>query len=79
MTDDETIGLRAISRAMPALDAHFAVLFDQLVGAQNEIRRNHKAYRIRGLEIDDKLKPTWLFNRNDRACPPQYLDELSTQ
>src|SRR5258708_1295037 len=55
-------------------------LFNQLVGAQDEVRRDFEADFFCGFQIDDKLEPARLFNRNiGRACPAQYLDELPTQ
>src|ERR1700730_3059295 len=55
-------------------------LFNQLVGAQDEVRRDFEADFFCGFQIDDKLEPARLFNRKiGRACPAQYLDELPTQ
>jgi hypothetical protein len=37
--------------------------FDHLVGADEEVRRNGKAERLRGLEIDRQLVLNWRLHR----------------
>lgn len=38
-------------------------LLDHLVGSRKKRLRDGKAKRYGGLEVDDKLQPSWLLNR----------------
>jgi hypothetical protein len=42
------------------------ISFDHLIGAREERRRDRKAERFGGFEIDVKLKFRWLLNRQAR-------------
>src|SRR5581483_2815068 len=56
------------------------VSFDHFVGTQDKARRDIKADLVGGPQIDDKLEPARLFDRDvARACPLQYFDKLPTQ
>ena len=39
------------------------MLFDHLVGAGEDQRRDREAERVRGLEIDDEIEPNRLLDR----------------
>jgi hypothetical protein len=47
---------------------------------RDEVRRDLDADFPGGFQIEDRLEPARLFDRNiGRACPAQYLDELTAQ
>jgi hypothetical protein len=45
-------------------------LFDDLVGAGEQGRRNIDAERLRGLQVDDKLEPGGKFDRQVAGFAP---------
>jgi hypothetical protein len=58
----------------------FNSLFDHLVGAQDEVRRDLDADFLRGFQVDDKLELARLFDRNvGRTSPAQHLGKLAAQ
>jgi hypothetical protein len=50
------------NRPAPDTEAAITHLFDHLVGAGEKRRRNVKAKRLRGLNVDHQLELGWLLN-----------------
>jgi hypothetical protein len=43
--------------------ARAAILFDHLIGAAEQRRRDREAERLSSLEVNDKFVPGWLLHR----------------
>jgi hypothetical protein len=57
----------------PAHDRKSGALFDRLVGAQDEVRRDIDAHFLRDFQIDDQFEPARLFNGNIARTDPRAI------